>query len=87
MTLWFHSPLAYADKVKTPTLFIQSDEDYRCWMGDAIQMLQALMMHGVPTRMCLFHGESHGLSRTGKPKHRVRRLKEMAAWFDKYLAG
>jgi dipeptidyl aminopeptidase/acylaminoacyl peptidase len=86
-TIWSHSPLAYADKVKTPTLFTQSDEDYRCWMGDAVQMLQALMLHGVPTRMCLFHGESHGLSRTGKPKHRVRRLKEMAAWFDKYLAG
>ena len=85
MSFWAHSPLAYADKVKTPTLFIQSDEDYRCWMGDAVQMLQALMMHGIPTRMCLFHGESHALSRTGKPKHRVRRLKEIAAWFDRYL--
>ena len=83
--LWEHSPLAYADKVKTPTLFIQSDEDYRCWMGDAVQMLQALIMHGVPTRMCLFHGENHELSRSGKPKHRVRRLREMTQWFDKYL--
>ncbi len=83
--MWAHSPLAYADKVKTPTLFIQSDEDYRCWMGDAVQMLQALLLHGVPARMCLFHGEHHGLSRGGKPKHRIRRLKEMTEWFDKYL--
>ena len=83
--MWAHSPLAYADKVKTPTLFIQSDEDYRCWMADAIQMMQALLMHGVPTRMCLFHGENHELSRSGKPKHRVRRLKEITEWFDKYL--
>ena len=83
--MWAHSPLAYADKAKTPTLFIQSDEDYRCWMGDAIQMMQALLMHGVPTRMCLFHGENHELSRSGKPKHRIRRLKEMTDWFDKYL--
>lgn len=82
--LWAHSPLAYADKVKTPTLFIQSDEDYRCWMGDAVQMLQALLLHGVPARMCLFHGENHELSRSGKPKHRLRRLKEMTAWFDRY---
>ncbi|WP_458863552.1 alpha/beta hydrolase family protein [Acidaminobacterium chupaoyuni] len=83
--MWDHSPLKYADKAKTPTLFIQSDEDYRCWMTDAIQMLTALRMHGVPTRMCLFHGENHELSRSGKPKHRVRRLKEITGWFDQYM--
>ena len=83
--MWRHSPLAYADKVKTPMLFIQSDEDYRCWMADAVQMLQALLMHGVPARMCLFHGENHELSRSGKPKHRIRRLKEITEWFDRYV--
>ena len=83
--MWAHSPLAYANRAKTPTLFIQSDEDYRCWMGDAVQMLQALLMHGVPARMCLFHGENHELSRSGKPKHRVRRLREITQWFDQYL--
>lgn len=40
---------------------------------------------GVPTRVCLFHGENHELSRNGKPKHRVRRLKEITRWFDRYL--
>ena len=83
--MWAHSPLAYANKAVTPTLFIQSDEDYRCWMGDAIQMYQALMLHNVPTRMCLFHGENHELSRSGKPKHRVRRIREITQWFEKYL--
>ena len=82
--MWRHSPLAYADRAKTPTLFIQSDQDYRCWMGDAVQMLQALLMHGVPARMCLFHGENHELSRSGMPKHRIRRLREITQWFDKY---
>ncbi len=83
--MWAHSPLAYADKAVTPTLFIQSDEDYRCWMGDAVQMLQALLMHGVPARMCLFHGENHELSRSGKPRHRIRRLREITKWFDQWL--
>ena len=83
--MWNNSPLKYADKAKTPTLFIQSDEDYRCWMADAIQMMTALRMHGVDTRLCLFHGENHELSRSGKPKHRVRRLSEITGWFDKYL--
>ena len=83
--MWEKSPLKYADKCKTPTLFIQSDEDYRCWMCDALQMFTALKMHGVPARVCLFHGENHELSRNGKPKHRIRRLKEITEWFDNYL--
>lgn len=39
----------------------------------------------VPTRFILFHGESHGLSRGGKPKNRITRLTEIADWMDKYL--
>ena len=80
--MWNRSPLKYADKCKTPTLFIQSDEDYRCWECDAIQMFTALRMHGCPARLCLFHGENHNLSRNGKPKHRIRRLKEITDWFE-----
>ena len=80
--LWNHSPLKYADKVKTPTLFIHSDEDYRCPLPEGMQMLQALLLRGVEARMCLFHGENHELSRSGKPKHRVRRLKEITEWFE-----
>lgn len=83
--MWNRSPLKYANQCKTPTLFIQSDEDYRCWMGDALQMFTALRMHGVETRVCLFHGENHELSRSGKPKHRIRRLREISGWFDRYL--
>jgi len=83
--LWDNSPLKYADKVKTPTLFLHSEEDYRCWLVEGIQMFTALKYHGVEARMCMFRGENHELSRSGKPKHRVRRLKEITQWFDKYL--
>ena len=82
---WRHSPLKYADKCTTPTLFIHSDEDYRCWMVEAYQMYSALKVHGVESRICLFHGENHELSRSGQPKHRIRRLKEITEWFDRYL--
>ena len=83
--LWEHSPLKYADKVKTPTLFIHSEQDYRCWLPEGIQMFTALKYHGVDSRLCMFRGESHELSRSGKPKHRLRRLREMKEWFDRYL--
>lgn len=83
--LWYHSPLKYADKVKTPTLFIHSDEDYRCWTPEGIQMFSALKYHGVESRLVMFKGENHELSRSGKPMHRIRRLKEILDWFEGHL--
>ncbi len=83
--LWWHSPLKYADKAVTPTLFIHSEEDYRCWLPEGLQMFTALKYHGVESRLCMFRGENHELSRSGKPKHRVRRLEEITNWFEKYL--
>jgi dipeptidyl aminopeptidase/acylaminoacyl peptidase len=83
--LWEHSPLKYADKVKTPTLFLHSEEDYRCWLTEGLQMFTALKFHGVESRMIMFRGENHELSRSGKPKHRVRRLKEITEWFNVHL--
>ncbi|MCF7891105.1 S9 family peptidase [Candidatus Bipolaricaulota bacterium] len=83
--LWNQSPLKYADRVDTPTLFIHSREDYRCWEGEGMQMFTALKYHGVPARLCLFEGENHELSRGGKPKNRIKRLEEMVDWFDSYL--
>lgn len=80
--LWWHSPMKYADKVKTPTLFIHSEEDYRCWLTEGIQMFTSLKYHGVPARLCMFRGENHELSRSGKPRHRVKRLEEMTNWFE-----
>ena len=83
--MWYHSPLKYADKVTTPTLFIHSDEDYRCWIPEGLQMFTALKYHGVESKLVVFKGENHELSRSGKPKSRIKRLEEITAWFDKYL--
>jgi len=61
--MWDHSPLKYADKCKTPTLFIQSDEDYRCFEACAFQMFTALKYHGCEAKLVLFHGENHDIRR------------------------
>lgn len=85
MKIWKASPLAYADRAKTPTLFIHSLEDYNCPLSEGLQMFTALQYHDVESRMCLFPQENHELSRSGKPKHRLRRLQEMADWFEAHL--
>lgn len=83
--LWRQSPLAYAHRAKTPTLFIHGAEDYRCDRSEAMQMFTALRYHGVESRLCLFAGENHELSRSGTPSQRIRRLNEILAWLARYL--
>ena len=82
---WDRSPLKYANKIKTPTLIIHSDQDYRCPLGQAQELFYALKIHNVPTEMIIFKGENHGLSRTGKPVNLVERINRLIGWFDKYL--
>ena len=85
--IWDQSPLKHANKAKTPTLFIHSEEDYRCLLSEGMQMFYAIKNAGCTARMCIFKGENHELSRSGKPIHRTRRLKEITQWFEKYLKG
>ncbi len=81
---WAHSPLKYASQARTPTLFIHSDEDRRCPISEGYQMMMALTQNGVETRMVVFHGENHELSRSGKPLHRIRRLQEITGWLESH---
>jgi len=50
-------------------------------------MFRALKYLKVPTVMVRVPGETHELSRSGKPQHRVERLRHILGWFDKYLQG
>jgi acylaminoacyl-peptidase len=77
--------LKYVNNVKTPTLILHSDEDYRCWIDQAYQLFTALKLKGVETKLVIFPGENHELSRKGKPKNRVERLNQIVSWFKKYL--
>jgi dipeptidyl aminopeptidase/acylaminoacyl peptidase len=83
--LWNHSPMKYADQIKTPLLVLHSEEDYRCWVAEGIQMFTSLKVNNIPSKMVLFKGENHELSRSGKPKNRVKRLSEITQWMKTYL--
>jgi len=82
------SPVRYADSVTTPLMFILGEEDLRAppnQGGEA--MFRALKYLHRTTVQVRFPGESHELSRSGKPVHRVERLQHILNWFDKYLLG
>ncbi|MDA4119666.1 MAG: S9 family peptidase, partial [Thaumarchaeota archaeon] len=79
------SPLRYAPNVETPLMLVHSMEDYRCWMVEGLEFYTALKILGKEAELVLFPGENHDLSRVGKPKHRVSRLKHYIRWFDQHL--
>ncbi len=83
--LWEKSPLKHVKNVKTPLLIIHSEQDYRCWLDQALQMFAALKVLGKEVELVVFPEENHDLSRRGKPKHRIERLKRILGWFEKYL--
>lgn len=82
---WERSPLSLATQVKTPVLLIHSDEDYRCYLGDVLQFYKAFKLHNAPVKLCLFHGENHELSRSGKPLNRFARIKEILDFWKQHL--
>ncbi|MBQ9565770.1 MAG: S9 family peptidase [Synergistaceae bacterium] len=84
---WRDSPVAWADQADTPTLFVHSTEDFRCELNQGLQMFAALKANGVEARLCVFEGENHELSRSGKPKNRLARLRVIAEWFETHLRG
>ncbi|MBD5445739.1 MAG: S9 family peptidase [Mycoplasma sp.] len=79
------SPITYANKVKTPTLFIHSEKDYRCHYIESLQMYTALKKFNVKTKFVLFKNENHNLSRTGKPLNRIKRLEIICDWLKNNL--
>ena len=82
---WRQSPIAYAKNISTPLLIIHSDEDHRCPLEQAEQLFAALRWLGQEVELVIFEGESHGLSRAGRPGNRIERQHRILAWFEKYL--
>ena len=82
------SPITYIKNVKTPLMLILGETDYRTPpTSGGEQMFRALKYRKVPTVMVRFPNESHELSRSGQPWHRIERLQHIVGWFDKWLMG
>jgi dipeptidyl aminopeptidase/acylaminoacyl peptidase len=82
------SPITYIKNVHTPLMLILGEADYRTPPGaGGEEMFRALKYLRRPVIMVRFPGESHELSRSGQPWHRVERLQHIVGWFDQYLQG
>ena len=79
------SPIRGVQRVKTPTLIVQSEDDFRTPMGNAELWFMALKKQGVPVELVRYPRSTHELSRSGEPWLLVDRLGRLRQWFTYWL--
>ena len=65
-------------RITTPTLFMVGDKDFNVPLLNSEQMYQALRSRGVDTRLVIYPGQFHGLTRPSFLKDRMQRW---LAWY------
>jgi dipeptidyl aminopeptidase/acylaminoacyl peptidase len=79
------SPATYASAMETPVLVLHSEQDLRCNIEQGEHLFTALRLMGKEVELLRFPAESHELTRSGSPLHRVMRFEAVLDWFDRYL--
>jgi dipeptidyl aminopeptidase/acylaminoacyl peptidase len=84
---WYvdHSPITYAQNITTPLLIMHSEDDLRCPIEQAEQLFTTLKKQRKDVRFIRFPDETHELSRSGRPRHRLERFQHILDWFAGYL--
>lgn len=82
------SAITFVSDIRTPMLFVLGEADSRTPPGcGGEELFRALKFLKRPTAMVLFPRETHELSRSGEPWHRIERLRHIVGWFDKWMLG
>lgn len=79
---WRRSPLAYVGNVKTPTMLLTGESDYRTPISETEQFYQALKLRRVDTAMVRLPGASHGIN--ARPSQMIAQVLNTLAWFERY---
>ncbi|MBL4631370.1 MAG: S9 family peptidase, partial [Paraglaciecola sp.] len=77
-----HSPIRYVDKVKTPTLMMVGEEDYRTPAWEAEQFYTALKMLKVDTALIRVPSSPHYIA--SRPSRLINKTDNIMGWFAKY---
>jgi acylaminoacyl-peptidase len=76
---WKRSPLAYVGNVKTPTMVISGELDFRTPISEAEQFYQALKLRQVDTVLVRVPGASHDIS--ARPSLLNAKVAYVLGWF------
>ena len=75
-------PFLKVKSIKTPTLFMASQNDFNVPVAGAEQMYQAFKHTGIPTGLIIYPNQNHGVS---VPSYIIHRYQKHIDWFKKYL--
>jgi len=81
----FHSPITYVDRMSTPLLLVQAENDYRCPIEQGEQLLAALRIRNQTVEMIRFPNASHAIAMSAAPHLRVEHWDVAERWFRHYL--
>ncbi len=84
-SLWHRSPIRYVKEIQTPLLLLHGEMDLRCPISQAEELFGAMRLLRKEVELVRFPGESHDLSRGGRPDRRIERLRRIAGWFERHL--
>jgi dipeptidyl aminopeptidase/acylaminoacyl peptidase len=79
------SPWTYAKQIETPLLILHSENDLRCNIEQAEVLFTTMRLLKKDVELVRFPAESHELTRSGNPAHRVMRFELLLEWFDRHL--
>jgi dipeptidyl aminopeptidase/acylaminoacyl peptidase len=75
------SPYSLTGSIKTPTLLITGENDYRTPISQTEQMFGALKLQGVETTMIRLPGAGHGM---GRPSQWLHSVLAPVDWFNRH---
>ncbi len=79
---WKRSPLSLVGNVKTPTMLLTGEADFRTPIAESEQFYQALKLRKVDTVMVRIPEASHGM--VSRPSNLIAKVDNILAWFEKY---
>jgi len=76
------SPISYVGNVKTPTMVLTGEKDYRTPMAESEQFYAGLKLNKVETMLVRIPNANHGIA--AKPSNLIAKVNAILAWFEKY---
>lgn len=76
------SPISLVGNVKTPTMLLTGEQDYRTPMSETEQYYAALKLRKVETAMVRIQDSGHGIA--NKPSNLMSKVAYILGWFEKY---
>lgn len=76
------SPISLVGNVKTPTMLLTGEQDYRTPMSETEQYYAALKLNKVETAMVRIQESGHGIA--NRPSNLIAKVMYVLGWFEKY---